>query len=303
MQHNIQCQSKLLAGLVLALTIAGCARPAGFSFDVTADMRSFTAPDHPGSAYFQGACEAIRRVGPGAFMVSPGDLDPPDRVRAALDRVLGEDYVWYPVVGNHEGGKPEYMTFMRQYNRGGKALPNIVRSGPPGAVETCYSFDYGDAHFVAINEYYDGQQDMVGDGNVLDPLYEWLAEDLAATDTQYVFVVGHEPSVVIPDMDSGRVRHRNESLDKYGETNHRFWSLLREHNVVAYICGHSHNASVAKINGVWQLDPGHARGRGDPGARSSFLKVYVERDGVRCDVYRADANGENYELTYTERLR
>jgi hypothetical protein len=30
--------------------------------------------------------------------------------------------------------------------------------------------------------------------------------------------------------------------------------------VTAYICGHTHNASIAKINGLWQFDAGHARG-------------------------------------------
>jgi hypothetical protein len=303
MPYNTPRGRLVLAGLLLAVLAGGCAQPHGFSFDVTADMRYFTAPDHPGSAYFEGACQAIRSVGPGAFMVSPGDLDPPDRVRATVQHILGDGYVWYPVVGNHEGDRRDYMAYLRQYNRDGTALPNIVRSGPPGAEETCYSFDYGIAHFAAINEYYDGQHDMVGDGDVSDALYDWLAADLAASHKKYIFVFGHEPSVVVPDMDNGRVRHRNQSLDKYGETNHRFWSLLREYNVVAYVCGHTHNASVAKINGVWQLDPGHARGRGDPGARSTFIKVYVEPDGVRCEVYRADANGENYELTYTERLR
>jgi hypothetical protein len=35
--------------------------------------------------------------------------------------------------------------------------------------------------------------------------------------------------------------------------------LLRFH-VTGYICGHTHNTSIAKINDVWQIDVGHARG-------------------------------------------
>ena len=55
-------------------------------------------------------------------------FDPPDRVRACLDDVLGIEYVWYPVVGNHETEKPENMEFLRAYNKDGKALFPIMPS-------------------------------------------------------------------------------------------------------------------------------------------------------------------------------
>ena len=51
---------------------------------------------------------------------------------------------------------------------GGVSLPNIVSAGPPGCEETTYSFDYGDAHFVVLNEYYNGISDRGTDGEVAD---------------------------------------------------------------------------------------------------------------------------------------
>jgi hypothetical protein len=264
-------------------------------------MRNYTPPEHPGPECFEGVCTAIRDLGPGAFMIIPGDLDPPAAVRATLDAILGREYVMYPVIGNHELNRPEDMTYLRDYNRGGDRLPGIVRRGPPGAEETCYSFDYQNAHFVVLNEYYDGSSDSGTDGDVVPALCNWLAEDLAANHKPFVFVFGHEPAVSIPDLDNGRVRHGGDSLDKYEQNNHAFWSLLRRHDVVAYFCGHTHNTSAAKINGVWQIDCGHARGVGDPGAKSTFIKVYVEPDGVGCAFYRY--NGDGYELAYQERLR
>jgi hypothetical protein len=287
----------------VALLFAGCSQQQPFHFDVTADMRGETPPARPGPQYFEGVCLAIRDTGRGAFMISPGDIDPPQRVRATLDSVLGADYIWYPVVGNHEGEKASHMEYLREYNAGGRKLPNIVRAGPPGAVETCYSFDYGQAHFVVINQYYDGQKDMATDGNVPDPLYNWLAEDLAANTRPVIFVIGHEPAVAVPDMDSGRVRHRGDSLDKYESQNHRFWTLLKQHNVTAYICGHTHNASLARINGVWQIDAGHARGLGDKEAASTFMKFHVLPEGVRCDVYRLADEAGRYQLTHSEWLK
>lgn len=291
----------LVWGLAL-VGLVGCHANPGFDFDVTADMRNCTPPEHPGPDFFSGVCTALRDVGPGAFMVIVGDLDPPRRVRATLDATLGTQYVWYPVVGNHELDRPEYMPYLREANAGGNTLPEVVRAGPPGAVETCYAFDYGNAHFVVLNEYYDGQSDTALDGDVGDALYDWLAADLAANRRELVFVFGHEPSVAVPDLTNGRVRHRGDSLDKYAERNHRFWSLLREHDVVAYVCGHTHNVSLAWINGIWQIDAGHARGRGDPGAPSSFLKFHVRPGGVSCDVYRQADDG-TYRHMLTRQLR
>ncbi len=297
-------QTRILVATTVALVLSvvtGCAPPRGFHFDVAADMRNYTPPEYTGPQYFEGACTAIRDLGPGAFMVVPGDLDPPERVRATLDAILGPEYVMYPVVGNHELDQPDYMPYLRELNRNGKTLPGIVRSGPPGAEETCYSFDYRNAHFVVLNQYYDGSSDVGTDGDVVPALCNWLAEDLADNDLPFIFVFGHEPAVSVPDLDNGRVRHRGSSLDKYAENNHRFWTLLREYQVVAYFCGHTHDASVTKINGVWQIDCGHARGNGDPGTRSTFVKVYVEPDGVRCVIFRQAGNG--YEATFEERLR
>jgi hypothetical protein len=51
---------------------------------------------------------------------------------------------------------------------GGVSLPSIVNAGPPGCEETTYSFDYGDAHFVVLNEYYNGTSDRGTDGDAAD---------------------------------------------------------------------------------------------------------------------------------------
>ena len=135
------------------------------------------------------------------------------------------------------------------------------------------------------------------------PLYNWLAADLSATDRTHVFVFGHEPAYVQPDADNGRVRHLGDSLDQHPAHRDRFWNLLRDERVVAYICGHTHNYSAVEIDGVWQLDAGHARGRGDSGARSTFIMINVDASGVTFRAYRDDANGGPYALAHTGILR
>ena len=44
----------------------------------------------------------IAALGETAFLVSPGDIDPPDGVLWTITRTLGITYTWYPGVGNHE---------------------------------------------------------------------------------------------------------------------------------------------------------------------------------------------------------
>lgn len=295
-----------LAVVAAGLVLAGCSgeekghastRNAGFSFIATADMRNFAGPEHQSSEFFLGTCEAIKAVGQGAFMVSPGDIDPPKQVSDTIKKVLGEDYPWYPVVGNHESETPEDMDWLR--NQGRPDVQGLVRSGPDNGEETTYSFDYKNAHFVVLNEYYDGQSDTGSNGDITTPLYLWLKTDLEENTKPVVFVFGHEPILSIPDYHNGRHRHQGDSLNAHPENSHRFQQLLRKHKVTAYICGHTHTFSYSNINGLWQLDAGHSRGLGDTGAPSTFLKFLVGKRSCWVEVYRDDANGGPYLLTQT----
>ena len=305
-------EMKVALGLcptLIAIVVASCStvrpeggpeepgRDEGFSFFVTADMREFAAPPYVSPKYFLGACRAMRELGSGSFMVSPGDIDPPQFVLGTIRNVLGEDFPWYPAVGNHEAETPEDMAWLRKWCRA--SLPDLVHTGPENGEETTYSFNRGIAHFVVLNLYYDGQSDVGTDGDVSDALYEWLENDLAVNTRPIVFVFGHEPFVSIPDLDSGRHRHKGDNLDAHPENSHRFQELLRAHDVTAYVCGHTHDFSFTNLNGLWQIDTGHARGIGDQGAPSTLLEIHVGPEGCRVDAYRDDSNGGEYVLTRT----
>ncbi|MDX2438841.1 MAG: metallophosphoesterase [Acidobacteriota bacterium] len=245
--------------LVAALPVVAADDPGDdLVFIVAADMRNFAA-DGEWSENFSGACEAIKKVGGGAFMISPGDLDvdPPSAVRDMIDQVLGEDYPWYPVLGNHDPESPSSMRYLRAYSL---TVPNVVHRGPKGCEATTYSFDLGDSHFVVLNQYYDGVNDWGIEGDVVPELLQWLDADLAATTKKHRFVFGHEPLVPMPDMGNGRIRHQGDSLDENWESAFAFFQVMKKHDVDAYVCGHTHNTSYAKINGLWQIDAGHARG-------------------------------------------
>jgi hypothetical protein len=291
---NITGAARAAFGILL-LSCAG--RAAAFDVAVTCDQRNFTGPGtYDQTRYFRGVCEAIALRTEPVFMVSPGDIDPPADCRWTIDQIFGTDFLWFPVVGNHEEETASDMAYLRSYvlDPNGAAEPNIVRTGPTGCVETTYSFDYENVHFAVINEYYDGVSDTATDGDVPDSLYNWLAADLAATTKQHIFVIGHEPAFPRPDADNGRERHIGSCLDKYPTNRNRFWNLLRDGGVVAYLTGHTHNYSSYVQDGVWQLDAGHARGAGDTGAPSTFLILHIDGDDVWFEAFR-DAHDGTYD--------
>jgi predicted phosphodiesterase len=271
-----------------------------FAFVAAGDMRGFVGPAPAGKRYFDGVCEALKAVGPGAFMLSPGDCSPPGPIRRTIDRYLGTNYLWYPVAGNHDAAKAEDMAWFRHWAEAG--IPHMVRRGPPGAEDSTYSFDYGNSHFVALNEYYDGRSDATSKGDVPEAALAWLKDDLAATRQPLIWVFGHKPIQSLPDMDNGKVGHKGESVTMNAGRLDRFIQLLKQYHVRAYICGHTHKTSVAKVKGIWQADSGHSRGGGDKTTPSTFLKFRVSGSRAWVDIYRADANGEHYQLRKTVEL-
>lgn len=276
-----------------------------FAFSVTADIREYAGSDYHNSDYFRGACEHILAKGPGDFMLCMGDMDPVLNVHWTVETILGSDYTFYPVVGNHDIDHDSDIQWLRNYNANGNTLPHIVNIGPPGCEETTFSFDYQNAHFVVLNQYFDGVRDNGTNGDVVDELYEWLQDDLESTTRQHIFVCGHEPAYPQPDQDNGRARHLDDSLNEHEENRDRFWELLSDYRVAAYFCGHTHNFSAIKIDNVWQLDAGHARGQGDTGAPSTFFLVEVEGDSVRLEVYRDthDGNYDYNDLIYAKQIQ
>lgn len=263
-------------------------QPGEVRFAVTSDMRYFTSA----AGDFPAAAQAIAQLGGIQFMITPGDMDPPDAVRKALDDALGKDFAWYPVIGNHElpgQGQEAAPGANLAWLRGWQTVYGypLVRSGPTPCPETTYSFDIPPLHFAAINEYCSAEGDAVTDGDISDVIYNWLAQDLALTSQPHKIVIGHEPAFPQPDADlGGAARHLGDSLDQYPANRDRFWALLTQHGVTAYLTGHTHLFSAIRRDGVWQIDAGHARGAGDLSAPSTFLVVSATTQAITMKVYR-----------------
>jgi len=271
-------------------------------FTVTSDLHlPFGHPDEEPVAFYR-ACEKIAEVGPGAFMVTTGDVWDARRARGLVDRHLGANYPWYLVIGGHDLEHPATLEFARTYNPHGRALPCIVNPGPPGARETTYSFDYGNCHFVVLNQFLDGVSDSGRrDGQLSDALLEWLRGDLDRNDQQHTFVFVHEPAFRHPDIEwhneqagGGYMAYRDR------RPRDRYWQLLREHRVLAHIHGHHHVYNRARIRGVWDVEAGHCRitpkgaSEADMRKRATFLVFDVEGDAVSYDCYRDEFDGASF---------
>ncbi len=231
-------------------------------FIVAADWRYKALPAFQSPEHFLGALLKIKEIGRGDFMISPGDVEPVEASAKLIGEILGEDYIWYPIIGNHELEEPSSVPYLRSINKDGNSLPHVVNAGPPGTVETTYSFDWGEVHFVVLNVYYDGESDINGhqDGSAVPALTAWLDDDLTRYGKRVNLVFAHAPMIAAPDMDNGRVRHSGEVLDRVPHQNFALHQILLKHGVDAYFCGDTHGTSVVKLNGVWQVDVGHARG-------------------------------------------
>ena len=253
------------------------------------------------------------------FWISPGDIPYMATSVSTLDDINNEisnspagqrypfvcsassgKFPYFVALGNHDvdgtlGTTPEF-----QYNYWRTVVaPHVpttlvgltnFQEGPQSPdghdMRTNYSFDYKNAHFVIVNQYFgdtaypDGA--LAPLGCIRQPLFEWMDQDLAASDKPIKFVVGHEPAWSYCSSRAGYGgsscpvghednldpanrqrpgsltgewpqpygRHWGDSLDDSRCGNRdSFWSMLSRHRVVAHLVGHTHTYSSRLVRG------------------------------------------------------
>ncbi len=227
-----------------------------------------------------------------SFLVSTGDFENNQTIDEQFNNRLSSYYPglthipWFEAFGNHNvdvPSDPDDVLNVLTPERIQTQLPGMsnFRMGPHDASMTyaregsTYSFDYGDAHFVILNQFYatdtglDGAHENGGaTACVYDAWYDWLVQDLAQNEQPIVFVFGHEPAFPRGD------RHCGDSLDEDACAGNylnwdnparpqrdKFWNLLNSHDVVAHFTGHEHAASARVVKdlddfpGIHRLGP------------------------------------------------
>ena len=241
------------------------------------------------------------------FMVITGDFPPvseainPSETDDIINTVFGPDFMWFPVIGNHE-----ISDGIGNFNwcRDTKfpTLPWIINSGPTGSINTTYSWDYANAHFIAVNGYWDGTTNSGGDhardGDVVPALRSWIDSDLSATSKIHKFAFIHEPAY--PDY-----RHVGDSLDKYPANRDAFVTMLDNHSVETLFCGHTHyyehdiSSEYPLLGNVHQLT--NAKFRAETGDGGHTI-TYVLINGTKATykIYYAPSTTTGYPFTFLE---
>jgi len=127
-----------------------------------------------------------------------------------------------------------YEVAMGNHERSGKLFSKYFPYPFTGG--RYWSFDYGPAHFIMVDQYTD-------DGPH-SPQLDWIKNDLASTAKPWKFICLHEPG-----WSAGGHRN-NVTVQKYLEP------LCEEYGVAIMFAGHNHYYARAEVNGVQHITTG-----------------------------------------------
>ena len=202
----------------------------------------------------------------------------------------------------------------------------------PPYKETCYSFDWGNSHFVLINTNYwialpkksifqeSEKLRLYKKGNppgrIMDKQIRWIEADIKearARKAKHIFVFGHHPIFPISDKEIPDYSpHVTDALKRdIRNRRNRLWNIFTKYKVDATFFGHEHNYSRALIKDTWQIITGGAGAPLHTGPRkdlpwSKYVKVFrkryhyciitVNNDRISIDVYALKSNMKDFEL-------
>src|SRR5215217_5895323 len=194
---------------------------------------------------------------------------------------LIKDVPLFPVLGNHDVRKGNGAAFLENFN------PPL---GSPGSTKRYYSFDWGDAHFVALDsELYHGDR-----GSDPEEQRDFLERDLATTRKHWRIAFLHRSPY-------GSSRHGGD--EKVRED---LEPLFAKHGVDLVFSGHDHvYERTVPIRGVTYVVSGGGGRRLYPAGRSARTvssvsahhAVLVRVDGGHLSLEAIEAGG-----TYVDRL-
>lgn len=223
-------------------------RSAGHQFLLYGDSCS-GVPGAPHEATFAAVNAVMRRLSPPPdFILFPGDevigLTPdPVALRAQWRHWLDVEMGWldrqrtpmWHATGNHTAYDAMSEAVFRD-------VLDLPRNGPPGQEGLSYWVRRGDLLLVFVHTLWTG---LGGEGHVET---DWLQATLAAhADARHKIVLGHHPVFPVNGFEGScqrEIAHEDRA---------RFWGILVDAGVLAYVCSHILAFDVQVHRGVLQL--------------------------------------------------
>lgn len=166
------------------------------------------------------------------FIVTTGDNAYPEGEYGEFDhhvfRVYDEIFPrvgLFPSLGNHDYLTDDAGPYLDLFELPENAARREDR-------ERYYSFDYGNVHFAVL----DSNRIARGD-EIVEPMADWLREDLEATDLRWKIVVLHHPAY------AATARHNEEESEILRDV---FVPIFEEYGVNMVLAGHDHNYQRSK---------------------------------------------------------
>ena len=239
-----------------------------FSFVVFGDNRSDKAV-YKKLAIMAMALKPDFIVNTGDLIETPGDQD---QWRSFWSTSKLIEVPYFLTVGNHDIS-PLVPASERVYKE---------QVDLPGN-ELFYSFSAGNALFVVLDTYLEGQEKKVT-GNQL----KWLEGVLAKSEKKHIFIFMHHP--LYTDYRKGR--HWGDCLDKYPEDRDRLQALFVKADVDVVFSGHEHFYQWKMVGGIQHVITGGAGAplyvKDDEGGFHHFIQVTVDGNQVSAEVIDRD---------------
>ncbi len=204
-----------------------------------------------------------------------GRMDEVERWAFGVYQEIFESHPFYPTIGNHDDSTANAGPYLEAWE-----LPTNADSSDPSDLERRYSFDWGPAHFVALDtEHMDEEQ------------AEWLERDLAASDRPWKIVYGHDPP-----YSSGR--HGSAK-----QVRNLVRPVLERHGVRLFLAGHDHHYERSNVIGGTTYVVTGGGGDSRRTGRSSFTAYATETvhfvslriDGSELRAYAIDGTGRVFD--------
>ena len=170
---------------------------------------------------------------PPSFWLMLGDNAYPDGTDEEYQDAVFDMYpttlrksVLWSTLGNHDGHSASSTTETGPYYDI-FTFPKLGEAGGiPSSTEAYYSFDYGNVHVVCLDSY-------DSDNSPGSAMLTWLADDLAATDAEWLIAFWHHPPY-------SKGSHDSDTEGRLVDMREHVLPILESHGVDLVLSGHSH---------------------------------------------------------------